>query len=224
MNPSIKQRLDRHVIISATVVLGALLAFAGITRIVLAHEALAVLDRTLVLWLRAHASAVLTDAMLLVTHWHSTIGIGVMGLLLARFLYVRRATFWLWIALVAVPGGMLLNVLLKYTFERARPVEYALLHLPTYSFPSGHAVNATVFYGVLAGSLLCSVRHWPTRSLVLVLAAGMVVLVALSRVYLGVHYLGDVLAGIAEGVAWLGACITGGLLMRRRPLNAQHGA
>jgi membrane-associated phospholipid phosphatase len=157
--------------------------------------------------------------MLFVTHWHQQAGILLMTLLLALHLRARRANYWLLALMLAVPGGMLLNVLLKYTFQRARPrFDEPLLTLASYSFPSGHTSGAMLFYGLLAAYLVCTLPRPGARAAVLGLATLMVALVALSRVYLGVHYLSDVLAGIAFGGAWFAVCITVISTLRRSRL------
>jgi undecaprenyl-diphosphatase len=155
--------------------------------------------------------------MLFVTYWHQQSGILVMAALLALYLRKHQAVYWFAALWAAVPGGMILNVLLKYTFQRARPIfDEPLVTLATYSFPSGHASGATLFYGFLAAYLVCALPRPGARAAVGVLALFMVALVALSRVYLGAHYLSDVLAGIAFGSAWLAVCITAISTLRRR--------
>jgi undecaprenyl-diphosphatase len=114
---------------------------------------------------------------------------------------------------------MLLNVALKHVFQRARPsFDDPLLSLLTYSFPSGHTAAATVFYGLLACYLVRRAHAWRARVLIVLAAVAMVVLVALSRMYLGAHYLSDVLAAAAEGAAWLAICITAVSTLQRRRL------
>jgi len=123
-----------------------------------------------------------------------------------------------------VPGGMLLNVALKHAFRRIRPsFDDPLLSLVTYSFPSGHTAAATVFYGLLACYLVRRTQAWRVRVLIVAGAVAMVMLVALSRMYLGVHYLSDVLAAAAEGAAWLAICVTAVSTLHRRRL-ARGGA
>ncbi|MEP6971201.1 MAG: phosphatase PAP2 family protein, partial [Betaproteobacteria bacterium] len=77
-------------------------------------------------------------------------------------------------------------------------------------------VASTVFYGVLCAYLVLKFDAWRWRALVVLLAFVMVALVALSRVYLGVHYLSDVLAGFAEGVVWLAICFMALQFLPRR--------
>lgn len=117
---------------------------------------------------------------------------------------------------LAVPLGMLLNVLLKHIFQRARPsFEHPLLSLTTYSFPSGHTAAATLLYGVVGAYLVCNCQGW-RRLLVVVWAVGMVALVGLSRIYLGVLYFSDVIAAIASGTGWLAVVLTAVMTWRKR--------
>jgi undecaprenyl-diphosphatase len=98
-----------------------------------------------------------------------------------------------------------------------------LLTLTTYSFPSGHTAAATVFYGLVACYLVRRVPGGPKRAAVIAACCLMVMLVALSRMYLGVHYLSDVLAASAEGVAWLAVCITAVSTLQRRRIARARG-
>jgi undecaprenyl-diphosphatase len=124
------------------------------------------------------------------------------AILIVVYLLRRRVAGALTIAIV-VYGGALLNIAMKHLAQRARPaLEAPLATLPTYSFPSGHAAASTVFGGVIC--LL--VWHCGSRGPRIGVIAGVViwvVLVGLSRVYLGLHYPTDVVAGTAEGVLWV---------------------
>lgn len=108
------------------------------------------------------------------------------------------------IFLIIVCGGSaLLNVLLKAEFVRERPTIHRILEETGYSFPSGHAMGAFSFYAAVAFLLW---RHIPTkwgRVLLILTAAGMILMIGLSRVYAGVHYPSDVLAGYLISGCWL---------------------
>ncbi len=178
---------------------------------------IAQLDQELAVWFNRHAHEAWIPVMLGITHWNHPIGLLLMTAVFVWFLRARAAHYWTAAVLLAVPGGMVVNVLLKYTFQRARPsFEEPLVQLATYSFPSGHTSGATLFYGVLAAYLIVQWRGTGVRLLVLLAACAMVALVAYSRVYVGAHYLSDVLAGVAVGCAWLSICITGISTLRRR--------
>ena len=113
-------------------------------------------------------------------------------------LYRRRHLVEAALLPVVLGGAELLNLILKLSFHRTRP-EVGFVRLDTYSFPSGHAMMSTAAYGALA---YLAWSHLRTRRRRVLLIAGTVVLVALicfSRLYLGVHYLSDVLAGVAGG-------------------------
>jgi membrane-associated phospholipid phosphatase len=209
--------LGLHLTAGVLLMLGAAWIFGSIAEDVFEAGRITALDLAVARWFHAHATPGVTQFMLLISAWHSTLGVLLMALLLAAFFYAKRARYWLLAVVTVVPGGMILNVLLKYTFHRARPsFEHPLLTLPTYSFPSGHAAGATLLYGVLACYLVCVIRSWRARAAIVAAACAMVALVGLSRIYLGVHYLSDVMAAIAEGCAWLAVCITALSTLRRR--------
>jgi membrane-associated phospholipid phosphatase len=215
--------LGLHLTIGVALLLAAAWIFGAIAADVVHGAAITRVDVRLAHWFHDRATPGFTRAMLFVTHWNSLAGSGIMAALLALWFWRRRAHYWLIVCLIAVPGGMLLNVALKHVFRRVRPTfDDPLLSLLTYSFPSGHTAAATVFYGLLACYLVRRARTWRTRALVVVGAVAMVLLVALSRMYLGVHYLSDVLAATAEGAAWLAICITAvSTLHRRRRARGQ---
>lgn len=158
-------------------------------------------DQQLTAWLVAQRQPWLNSAMLAVTDAHETAKVLVATALLAAWRGWRRDRLALRL-LPAVPAGMLLNVGLKHTFQRVRPVlEEPLLHISTYSFPSGHAVASTVFYGAACALVFAHARSRGLRAAAAVAAAAMVLLVCASRVYLGAHFLSDVVAGVAVGMA-----------------------
>jgi undecaprenyl-diphosphatase len=110
--------------------------------------------------------------------------------------------------LAATAGNILLNNVLKLFFDRARPSVFEWgTHAASSSFPSGHAMSATVVYGTVAYLLARLQKHGWARAITLTLAVIMIVLICLTRLYLGVHYPSDVLGGIIFGLAWSGFCM-----------------
>jgi undecaprenyl-diphosphatase len=161
------------------------------------------LDRDVSLWFALHRQAWLTQAMLLVSEAHGTVIVlaATAGIALWRAWRRDRNAVR---ALFVVPAAMLLNFGCKNVFQRARPVfDDPLVQLATYSFPSGHAIASTVFYGTLWALAMSRLRSRALRIAVTVAAVLLVLLVCFSRVYLGAHYPSDVMAGMALGLLCL---------------------
>ena len=125
----------------------------------------------------------------------------------AGFLWLRRMFGAMWLIVVATLGGLVVSTLLKSAFARPRPsVVPHLSMVYTSSFPSGHSMlSATVFLtlGALLGRF---VKPFRLKAYFLIIALVLTLLVGVSRVYMGVHYPTDVLAGWAAGLAWALIC------------------
>lgn len=113
--------------------------------------------------------------------------------------------------LVAILGAIVLQNADKAIIARPRPPVHRLEHVSSTSFPSGHATESTAFFLVLAAVLYTGVASWWARRLVAATTLVIIAAVALSRVYLGVHYPTDVVAGMLLGGAW--ATITAATLI-----------
>ncbi len=124
-----------------------------------------------------------------------------------------RGIGWL---LITMAGATILDITLKHGFHRTRPEPFfgALPH--TYSFPSGHSLFSFCFYGVLAGLINARIRSWWLRVVLFSTAAVIISLIGLSRVYLGVHYPSDVLAGYLAGAIWVSTMVLVDRLRRTR--------
>jgi membrane-associated phospholipid phosphatase len=185
------------------------LVLVGISEDVISHEPLTVADAQISTWLHAHRSPCLTSAMRVATSFGATLTVTCISVSLALYLLWRRHRHWLAALVLSVPGGALLNILLKYAVHRPRPhFDDPILTLTGYSFPSGHTMMASVLYGGVAAYVLAHTSDWRWRVLTIVSASVMIALVGFSRVYLGAHYLSDVLGAMAEGLAWLSLCLT----------------
>jgi membrane-associated phospholipid phosphatase len=122
--------------------------------------------------------------------------------------------------IVAVPGGMLLNELVKILVHRHRPfLDGPFVDWSGYSFASGHTIGATLLYGQLALFLLPMIKSKSRQRLIIAVAAGLITLVGFSRIALGAHYLTDVLAAMFFGIIWLAFCGIAGRPMRQRHLQ-----
>ena len=121
-------------------------------------------------------------------------------------LYRRRLLVQAALLPLVLAGAELLNLALKLAFHRPRP-EVAFVTLDTYSFPSGHAMVSTAAYGALAYIAWPYLRSPRQRVLLVVGTLVFVALICFSRLYLGVHYLSDVLGGATGGVFWLSVSV-----------------
>ncbi|WP_275899696.1 phosphatase PAP2 family protein [Bacillus piscicola] len=117
---------------------------------------------------------------------------------------------------VAVGGGGLANYLIKSLYERARPEINPLIEITGFSFPSGHAMNVILLYGTLAVFSCRMQLSLMVKSLLVSACALLILLIGVSRVFLGVHYPSDILAGFLAGGAWLTAVLFAASFFNKR--------
>ena len=210
--------LGVHLTVGIVTLLIAMFVFALIAEGVFRAHGLVALDWQVSNWFYVHSSPACTVFFLLITHLHSTFGVLALTVFFTFFAAKKGAWDWVLCVSLSTPLGLLLNELLKNIFQRARPsFEHPILTLNTYSFPSGHTAAATVLYGMAAAYVVSTCNGW-RQVLGVCLAAVMVVLVGLSRIYLGVHYLSDVAAAIASSTGLLAVALTLVAIWRKRPV------
>ena len=189
------------------------LAFAAAAMLLfvwLGEEVLEGETRSLDLWIRnaihGHAGPGLTGVMVAASRWGAPGVLAVFGVVAAVVFLMegwRRAAL---LVLLTMAGAGMLDVLLKQLYGRARPLPlfdfYPSPH--SYSFPSGHALFATCFFGGVAVLASHRLRHPATEVAVWLAAMLAIALIGISRIYLGVHYPTDVLGGLAAGAVWVG--------------------
>jgi membrane protein DedA with SNARE-associated domain/membrane-associated phospholipid phosphatase len=218
------QYLGLHLTVGLLAAAGGLWLFGGLAEDLLTGDPIVRFDRALDDYLHAHATPHLTTFFLIVTALGSIEVIVLLGVIVAAFLAWRRGWLLLGSWLAAVAGSAVLNQLLKGLFARPRPhFDHPLLVETSYSFPSGHAMESFVVYGMLAYFAVLALRTWESRVGMVLGAALLVVLIGFSRMYLGVHYFSDVIAGYAAGGVWLSALITGVETIRRSRKEAKIG-
>lgn len=178
--------------------LGAMIGFVALAGEVHEGETL-IVDQTILRTINEHSSPVLDQFFLVITNFGGTIAVVhitaiTLALLMARKQY-KHAT----IVAAAVGGAALINVVLKLIFERARPDLWEQFIVETsYSFPSGHAMISSV----LAFAAIAVFWKTKWRLAVIISASLFTILIGFSRLYLGVHYPTDVLAGWFVSAAW----------------------
>jgi undecaprenyl-diphosphatase len=167
-------------------------------------------------WFHAHLTRTFVTVLRAFTEFGSSEWIGVVLFSLVLFFVWKRLWPSLVTLIVAVPGGMLLNELVKVLVHRHRPfVDGPFVDWSGYSFASGHTIGATLLYGQLALFILPIIKGRRWRTLTVSSAALLITLVGFSRIALGAHFLTDVLAAIFFGIIWLAFCLIAGKPMRR---------
>ena len=164
----------------------------------------------------AHLTHTFVSVLRAFTEFGSSEWIGVVLFFAVLFFVWKKWWPSLVTLIVAVPGGMLLNELVKQLVHRHRPfVDGPFVDWSGYSFASGHTIGATLLYGQLALFILPAMkaRHW--RRLTVASAALLIALVGFSRIAVGAHFLTDVLAAIVFGILWLAFCLFAGKPLRR---------
>jgi membrane-associated phospholipid phosphatase len=195
----------------ATVVLVTALAVLlgdSVTDHVQRGDGLRTIDQPVAEWSAGHRVAWLTAAMRVVTTLGSPLGVTLTVVAVVGLVEWRARRFWPGlIAAVVLGGAQLLETSAKVIVARPRPPSTLWAHDMSaggFSFPSGHATLAAAGYGLIAALLVRYLRPVRARAAVWVAAATATATVGLSRVYLGVHWLSDVLAGWLVGTVWLG--------------------
>lgn len=124
---------------------------------------------------------------------------------------IRDAIFFL----ITISFSALLNSQLKELVGRARPMEHQIVTETDFSFPSGHAMNSIVYFGLLAYLLISQIQSKAWRRFLTILAFSLSLLMGVSRVYLGVHYLSDIVCGYLLGAIIL----TIAIWVRKKVIN-----
>ena len=149
----------------------------------------------------------LTGMMIDITALGGTTIIFMITAAVVFYLLIQKQYEFMWLILIATIGGAILSFGLKELFARERPpLIYHLLTVKSLSFPSGHAMMSSVVY-LTQGALLAKVQsNKNLRVYILLVAIILVFLIGISRIYFGVHYPTDVLAGWSVGLAWASLC------------------
>jgi undecaprenyl-diphosphatase len=194
-------------------VIGVVLAIAGTLAFAELGEsvrkgATQQVDVAVLEWMQRHHSPLLTRIAIELTY----LGTGTVVLMIvtvaALFLWHTQHKHSARLLLAAVAGNILLNGMLKLVFHRPRPQVFDWQTVAvSSSFPSGHAMSATVCYGTVAYLVIRLQKHHWSRVLTGTAAVLLILLICATRVYLGVHYPSDVIAGILVGLAWAAFCM-----------------
>jgi len=205
-----KTYLGLHLTIALIVVCGGVWLLSALIDAVLDNATLVRIDLATDAWVHARVSAAGLQFFAVISDIGSPTAMTVLAIIGGLALLIRRRprTFVAWTA--AFAGGFAIENILKRAVHRARPpYGTAFLNGHSFSFPSGHATGSLIGYTMLAYVLI---MHWRTsrslRTVIIAVATLIVVLVGISRVYLGVHYPSDVLGGWVTAAVWVGVCLS----------------
>lgn len=135
-----------------------------------------------------------------ITNFGGTICIFIISLIF--FIFVKKKIIGIIVFLnLAISGG--LNQFLKYIIQRPRPTEYRLINESGYSFPSGHSMVSMAFYGLFIYLVYKYVKNKYMKYGLITLLTLLIISIGISRIYLGVHYTSDVLAGFLISISYL---------------------
>jgi undecaprenyl-diphosphatase len=198
------------------IAVASLFFFAWLAEEVLEGDAQA-FDENVRLFVHRIAGEALTNFMNFVTFLGSTLFLSI--IFVCVFIIFIRCN-WKRAAILlttTMAGAAILNFVLKVSFARARPVPFFDTPLPhSYSFPSGHSLFAACFYGVLAWLIAAKIRKYPLKISIWTVAVLLILLIGLSRIYLGVHYPSDVLAGYAASIVWVLTIISADSILKNK--------
>ena len=216
-------RVDNRILLSFLALAAATFAFVKLSSEVMEGDTLA-FDRWLLRALRSAADPAVPmgpgwvqDSLLDIT---ALGGVAVLTIItffaVGYLLAVRKAAMAAFLA-GAIAGGAIVSNLLKWGYARDRPDLVAhLVDVDTSSFPSGHAMNSAIIYLTLGALLARAEKDWWVRVYLLTVAIAVTLAVGFSRVYLGVHWPSDVVAGWCVGGAWAILCSLVARALQRR--------
>ncbi|CAM3492968.1 phosphatase PAP2 family protein [Cytobacillus oceanisediminis] len=166
-------------------------------------------DERVINYVQAFISPRLTEFMQVITFLGSVNWLAFAVIIAAVLLFIFKKRSLALFMVISSGVGALFNILLKWIFKRERPDIRPLIEEQGFSFPSGHSMGSFIFYGSLAYMIvhLAKKRRWKTAWVLLL--GFFIVSIGLSRIYLGVHFPSDVIAGFAAGGVWLTIMILG---------------
>jgi membrane-associated phospholipid phosphatase len=188
-------------------------AFFQLTEDYVEGEWVVDVDHAVARWMREHSSAPLADVLEILTVAGSVPFLAAAMLVAASVIAVRRRLAAAVMLPLSFLGALILIAVLKRAFQRDRP---PFSETEGFSFPSGHALLSAVVYGAIVVALVPELPSWRVRVPAVAAAVIVVSIVCFSRVYLGVHFLTDVLAGAAAGLAWLAVSVFAVAVLYRR--------
>jgi membrane-associated phospholipid phosphatase len=166
-------------------------------------ESMKAVDGTVTLWLYNRRTPLISQGFYYFTQLGSQYGVIAITLLSCLFLLIRRKGFYLIALILSVLGSSCSMYLLKLYFHRDRPLKVYYVPEASFSFPSGHATGAMALEGIILYFLMIESRGKREKNSWLIAGVSYILAIGFSRIYLGVHFLTDVLGGYLVGFLWV---------------------
>ncbi|MGN1402020.1 MAG: phosphatase PAP2 family protein [Bacillus sp. (in: firmicutes)] len=162
-------------------------------------------DGQVIFYIQQNINDRLTSLMKAITFFGGKVWLTAATIVLSMVFAFRKLRYGVYLALTMLTGGIF-NLLLKHFFERERPDLNPIIQVQGYSFPSGHSMSAIIFYTAIIVVLTRLARSHLLDVIIALVFAFIICMIGISRIYLGVHYPSDVVAGFAVGGFWVGFC------------------
>ncbi|KQL46343.1 hypothetical protein AN963_15385 [Brevibacillus choshinensis] len=206
--PSLSRKTRQYVWFCVLFIVAFVYAFAKLGSEMLEQE-LSLFDSAVIGWVQSGISPALTSFMLFITFLGSTSALLMVITVAAGLMWWQKKRWEALFLVIALGGGVLFNLVLKWSYHRERPSILRLVEEEGFSFPSGHSMASFILYGMIGILLYLFVVSRAAKVAIVVIVVALILLIGTSRIYLGVHYPSDVLAGYTAGGAWLAICLLG---------------
>ncbi|MEP7064451.1 MAG: phosphatase PAP2 family protein [Gemmatimonadota bacterium] len=211
--------LTLHIVIGLAVCLLTAWLFAALLDSVREHDVIVNRDQAIASWFNINGTSFGYRLFVMISAIGSPVGMAILFVAAELYLWRTKQRTLLVAWALSFIGGTILDGVMKDVVRRPRP-EFAakFLQYSSWSFPSGHSMGSLIGFAMLAYTIIrvWKIRSLPVRLAIWIAALSMIALVGYSRIYLGVHYLSDVVAGYTLGVLWLAVCFTGLQMVSRR--------
>ncbi|CAN5140199.1 hypothetical protein BH11PAT1_BH11PAT1_5780 [soil metagenome] len=174
--------------------------FAKLSDTILDKEKI-LFDTVITQFIYTFRSPLMTQVMFFITSLGSYFLVAGSIFILLFLLYKKHKNEAILFSLIVLMGAVI-NIILKVIIQRPRPTFYPLVIVKDFSFPSGHSMDSFVFFITIAYFSYHFTRNKKVSAIIAVLCALLIILIGISRVYLGVHYPSDVLGGYIAGLLW----------------------
>ena len=192
--------LHTEIVLDIILILGSIFLFLRIGNEILEKEVFS-FDTILTNFIYSMRSPQMTSLMLFFSNLGGPFFLFLLSVAIIIYLFKKRRRDALIYSFILYTG-VILNVVLKEIFQRPRPHHLPLISEDFYSFPSGHAMNSFVFFAAFSYFILRETSNKKITIIVSTISILLVLLIGISRIYLGVHYPSDVIAGYIAGFIW----------------------